>query len=259
MEQKYIASVHSKEELQGTLKIQSAMWASNLNRSEVDRQQRVNELTHELTTARTRESQHRAECEAAIATELQLHQRCGELTTTHTQLQQTHAALQRTAADSTAALQMRISALEAKAYNLNLQLRSTQIHTAGLKMRVKQREQQIASTEQKALADAAEFERAKTSWSEEIHVTKEKLIVALKQARAQAEEIRSLHAEIHANKSELSTLQDQLRFFKLQQPTNACACTQGLDRTHTRSSLPTPHTAASQSSWPDASAAAETS
>lgn len=184
-EQKYTLTVHTNQDLMGKIRSQADDAKRQIGHAESDAREATEKMQQQLDAMRDESREHHDRWQASVVAEAELHARFDSLTAVHADLCSTHAAAVESARRDSLHLQSRASALEAKAYNLNIQFRSMQLHTTGLKLRVDQREQQIARMKAAADAEAAEFARAKQSWEEELHATKERLIATVSTLKAQ--------------------------------------------------------------------------
>ena len=152
-----------------------------------------------------------------------------------------HEALIKATSIERTSLQAALSTLEKRQYNTNLQLRSTQLQVAGLRMRVTQREKQIAALNETISNLNSTAAALKVLTDETSHREKQRRLTALTQVRLVTDQLHGLqlemaakrvemdevkeegtrrlhgvHTELAARRIEIVQLKDQLKFFKMQ-------------------------------------------
>lgn len=207
MEEKYESTLKLKDALSNEM--QSALERAKLQfaRFEQESHQQLTQLRSDLQSTQNESSQHRSQAQLAQSSISSLQQQLIEITQARDDIEKKFRQFQQESGHELTALRSALESSQSRHYNLNLQLRGVQLHSTGLKLRVRQREEQINSLNSTIADMQSAFQTDRQQWLDETHNTKEKLISTMRQSRAQSEEIRNLQTDLAAKRAELTKLQ----------------------------------------------------
>jgi hypothetical protein len=120
------------------------------------------------------------------------------------------ASLQRASAAALSDAESRALTAEQVAHNAKIASRSHMLLSAGLKLRIAQREKQIASVESALSAARAQHEAERAVLQESLHQSQSSLSLARSRAKEAADEVRQVREELHARRADIGDLKDQL-------------------------------------------------
>jgi hypothetical protein len=148
-----------------------------------------------------------AATQAALAA---LQERSESHASSHATLAAELAALQCASAAALSDAEQRALAAEQVAHNAKIASRSHMLLSAGLKLRIAQREKQIASVEVALSVARAQYDSERAMIQESLHQSQSSLSLARSRAKEAADEVRQVREELHARRADIGDLKDQL-------------------------------------------------